>query len=241
MKVENNNSYGTVNYESYTAIKRVPGFSEQDGKIRENLNDETKLIKNLYHDFSEFNPLNFRGAYIQSKIQAVSQEQGNSVNFTSGTAFSLGEYSGQDVMVRIGDGSVNMSWGTELIGSSYVKKFNDTVRSLLNGNVDENGIPDLSKLTREQISILDKVRKQHETVIMKMGGVDQYESIRKIGESFDYLIRVSNGQMPDTSLSPEDQINIKAGLEKIGIDTSRPFYISGQKLHFSGEGALERD
>jgi hypothetical protein len=241
MRVENNNSYAAVNYQDYADIKRVASFSKQDGPNKESLDDESRQIKNVYHDFKKFIPLNFRGAYIQSQIQAASLNQKNSINLSSGTTFSLGEYSGQDVMISIGDSSVNMSWGTEPIGSSYVKKFNDTIRSLLKGNVDENGVPDLSKLTRQQISVLDKVTKKHETVIMKMGGVDQYESIRKIGESFDYLIRVSNSQMPEASLSLEDQINTLAGLEKIGIDTSNPFYINDQKLYFSKGGVLERD
>lgn len=60
---------------------------------------------------------------------------------------------------------------------------------------DENGISDLSKLTREQVAELRKMERDHEQTIMQMGGAEQYESVLRIGESFDYLIRIANGQM----------------------------------------------
>lgn len=225
-------------YQGYAANKRVPNFSPQDSLYQESLKDESKKLKNVYRDFSEFNPMNFRGAYIRSKIQAASQSQDNSINLTPGTALSLGEYSGKDVMLRIGDSSVSMSWGSDPMGSEYVKKFNDTLRSLLNGAVDENGIPDMSKLTREQLAVLKKIQKNHQSMISDLGGVEQYESIRRIGESFDALIRIANGQMPRAALSHDDHVNIKAGLEKAGIDTSSPFTVNGQKFYFTEGGTL---
>jgi len=99
-------------------------------------------------------------------------------------------------------------------------------------------IPDLSKLTREQVAELREIERGHEWTIMQMGGVEQYESIRRIGESFDHLIRIANGQMPMASLSPDMYEKIKAGLEMVGIDTSKPFYVNGQKFIFTEGGAL---
>ena len=239
LRVEANNAYASVMYQGYAANKRVPNFAPQDSLYQESLKDESKQLKNVYHDFSQFNPMNFLGtAYIRSKIMESSQSQENSINLTPGTTLSLGEYSGQDVILSIGDSSVSMSWGSNPIGSAYVKKFNETINRMLNGQRDENGIPDLSKLTREQVAELRKIARDHEWTIMQMGGVEQYESIWRIGESFDYLIRIANGQMPMASLSPDMYEKIKAGLDKMGIDTSKPFYVNGQKFTFTEGGAL---
>jgi len=227
-----------LGYHDHMADKGVPNFSPQDSLLQESLTDEPRKLKNVYYDPRELNPLNFRGAYVRSKIQSVSQSQDNSINLTPGTVLSLGKYSGKDVTLHIEDSSVSMSWGSDPMGSEYVNKFNDTLRRLLNGAVDENGIPDMSKLSKEQLAVLEKIQKNHQSMIVSLGGVEQYEYIRRIGESFDALIRVANGQMPRAALSHEDHLNIKAGLEMVGIDTSRPFYINGQKFYFSEGGSL---
>ncbi len=228
-------------YQGNTANKRVPNFKPQDSMYEESLKDESKHLKNVYYDFSEFNPLNFKGTYMRSKIEGFSenQNQENSINLTPGTKVSLGEHAGKDVALCIGESSVSMSWGSEPMGSAYVKKFNDTLRSLLNGVVDENGVPDMSKLTKEQQSVLDNIQTNHQSMIMKLGGVEQYETICKMGESFDALIRVANGQMPKAAISPDMHENIKAGLEKVGIDTTKPFTVNGQKFYFSEGGVLK--
>ncbi len=228
-------------YQGNTVKKRVPDFKPQDSMYEESLKDESKQLKNVYYDFSEFNPLNFKGAYMRSKIEGSSenQNQENSINLTNGTTVNFGEYSGRDVTLCIGESSVSMSWGSSPIGSAYIKKINDTIKGMLNGERDENGIPDLSKLTREQVAIIFNMEKVHTKNVMKLGGVKQYETICKMGESFDALIRVANGQMPKAAISPDMHENIKAGLEKVGIDTTKPFTVNGQKFYFSEGGVLK--
>lgn len=214
------------------ATKKSPRFSEQNSVYENNLKDDTKQLKKVYHDFREFNPVNFvRTAYqFPKNLSSTSSIEDNSINLTPGTTLNLGNYSGQDVVLRIGNDSVGMSWGSSPIGNDDVKQFNDTLHRMLNGAVTETGAPDVSKLTKEQCAILSKMGHDSSKIVEQMGGIRQYEAIRHIGESFDLLIRVANGQMPMASLSPDNHVNIKAGLEKVGIDTSRPFYVNGQKF-----------
>lgn len=239
LRVEAYNTYASIIYQGNKVNKRMPNFAPQDSLYAESLNDESKQLKNVYYDVSEFNPLNFLcTAYISSKAIESAQVQENSINLTPGTTVSLGEYSGQDVVLHVGDSSISMFWGSNPIGSDYSKRITDYINQMINYAVDKYGFPDMSKLTKEQVAQIWKIEKNQQNVIYKLGGPEEYDYLTKIGGAVDCLIRVANGQMPMASLSHDVYEKIKTGLDKMGIDTSRPFYVNGQKFVFSEDGVL---
>jgi hypothetical protein len=73
MRVESNNSYATM-YQGYSASKRAGALHPQDNVFQDSMVDESMCLKDVvYHDFSEFNPMNFLGtAYIRSKVMESS-------------------------------------------------------------------------------------------------------------------------------------------------------------------------
>jgi len=44
--------------------------------------------------------------------------------------------------------------------------------------------------------------------------------------------------MPKAALDPILHENIKDGLDRMGVDTSKPFYVNGRKFYFTEGGAL---
>jgi len=238
MRIEAGNAQAAATYKRHAVSKKLSEFFQQDSFFREILNDESKRLKDVFYSPSEFNPINFKGPYITPEIPPTAQTGENSIILTPGTVIRMGTYSGKELALHVGDSSVGMYWGSEPIGFEHVIMVNNLIRRFLNGAVDENGIPDISMLTRAQVEVLNRTAMQHDSVVMKLGGLTQYEYIRKAGEAFDALIRVANGQMPRAALSPDTHRQIKAGLEMAGIDTSRPFYVNGRKFYFTAAGGL---
>lgn len=229
--VIDNNTNSPVVYKGYTPLtKKMPVFAPEDSKFQEALKDASKQLMNVYRDPEELMPGNYSATPYTYLKTDPSQNQENSINLTPGSTISFGQYLGKDLTLRIGNSSVSMYWGSDPIGAAANERLNDTIRTMLKGAVNEGGAPDMTKLTKEQNAILDKISYANDAIITQMGGIEQYESIRKMGESFDLLIRVANGQMPPIAAPVDDEI--KAGLAKLGIDTSKPVYVNGQKILF---------
>ncbi|HOQ07387.1 MAG TPA: hypothetical protein PK127_01170 [Clostridiales bacterium] len=238
MRIEAGNAHATAAYQIHPVGKRLPDCFQKDAFFREILNDESKKLKGVFYSADEFNPVNFKGPYITPEIPPEALNAENSIILVPGTVISMGVYSGKELTLRVGGSYVGMHWDSEPIGSEHVKKVNDMIRRFLNGVVDENGIPDISKLTRSQVAALNRIEREHHSVVMKLGGPKQYEHIRRAGEALDALIRVANGQMPGAALSPDTHLQIRAALEMAGIDTSKPFYVNGRKFYFTAGGGL---
>lgn len=239
MRITDNNSYMSVAYERKLNNKKTPNIKVKDTMFQDIANDETKKIKDVYYDYSEIDPRTYLGkAYLGLKAQSSAPDKENSITLTPGTTVSLGKYSGHSVIMHITDNSTSLSYGSNPIGSDYVALFNTTIRRMLNGTVDQNGIPDMSKLTREQNIELLNLEKNHEKTISELGGPEEYDSFNKVASAIDCLIRVANGQMPGAAISPDVHQDIKIGLEEMGIDTSKSFYVNGQKFIFSTGNVL---
>lgn len=203
------------------------------------LQDESKRIKYAYTSAGEYldaiDVMHSVPFLKKEDIVGSSEYVENSLTLVPGSSFSLGTYSGDDVVLTIGASSCSLSWGNVPLGTAYVQKVNELIRQML-PETDANGVPDLSKLTKEQVAILKRMESEQNDVTIRLGGVNESEILHKIAEHFGSLIRFANRQGP--YLSSESSQMVKLGLEKAGIDTTKPFYINGQKLEFSNEGVI---
>jgi len=241
-------------------IDGSPNFSIMYQKNSENKKIATLVPKNeAFHDYLDVNHLqdeskrlNYAYTSAREYLDAMAELHStpflkkedilessahveNSLILVPGSSISLGTYYGEDVILTIGTSSCSLSWGNVPLGTAYVQKVNELIRKMI-PDTDANGVPDLSKLTKEQVAILKRMESEQNDVIIRLGGVNEYEILHKIAEHFGSLIRFANGQIPN--LSKESSQIFKLGLEKAGIDTTKPFYINGQKLEFSNEGVI---
>ena len=239
MRVESNNSYATMS-QGYSASKRAAALHPQDNVFQDSMVDESMRLKDVvYHDFSEFNPMNFLGtAYIRSKVMGSSYGQENSINLTPGERISLGKYSGENLYLEVRDSSCNIAWGSTPVGDDYNRRITDVINKMIGGAVDENGFPDMTKLTKEQNEIIHRMEMTHQWAVTQLGGPAEYDHLCRISDAIDQLIRIANGQMPKAALDPILHENIKDGLDRMGVDTSKPFYVNGRKFYFTEGGAL---
>ncbi|WP_047980189.1 hypothetical protein [Ornithinibacillus contaminans] len=167
------------------------------------------------------------------EIKSTFSDQESALALTPGTKIKLSSYTNPAVYVTVEKESVSISTDTTPLGRAYVNEFNTTVREMLNVT-NSNEIPDLSKLSKEDLAIVKQMQQEHADAVKGIGGEKQYQSLHAIAESLDDFIRFANGQ--SHSVSVEDHENIKSGLEMMGIDTSQPFYINGNKIEYGENG-----
>lgn len=170
------------------------------------------------------------------KLENDLTQQENSLTLTPGTKIKLSTHTNPEVYITVEKDSVSFSTDKTLLGSAYVDLFNQTVRELLNVT-DPNEIPDLSKLSREDLVTVKQMQKYRNDAIKGIGD-EQYELLHTIAESLDNFIRFANGQSPWVAVDNHQEI--RSGLEMMGIDTSQPFYINGNKLKFDEEGLVRK-
>lgn len=167
------------------------------------------------------------------EIKSTFSDQEKALTLAPGTKIKLSSHTNPAVYVTVEKDSVSISTDTTPLGRAYVNEFNKTVREMLNVT-NSNEIPDLSKLSKEDLAIVKQMQQEHAEAVKGIGGEKQYQFLHSIAESLDDFIRFANGQSP--SIAVEDHKRIKSGLEMMGIDTSQPFYINGNKIEYGEKG-----
>lgn len=203
------------------------------------LKDESKKIRFAYTSAQAFleakEQLHSTPFLTEDEIVKSSNALENSLTLVPGNSIHLTSATNEKIVLSVGTRSCTISYGTTSLGAAYVQKINDLIRKML-PQTDPNKPPDLSLLTKEQLAILKRMENEQYLAATKIGGVHEYEVFHKIAESFGSLIRFANEQI---SSIPQDSIQyIKLGLEKAGIDTTKPFYINGQKLQFDHDNRI---
>lgn len=205
------------------------------------LQNEANQLSFAYTDGKEFiremEQLNAIPFLTEEALANKLLEQENALTLTPGTRLYLGADSGQDIFLTVGSNGISLSTGRTALGSAYVEEKNKLIREMLNVT-DPNEVPDLSKLTKEDLETLKNMEEAFQQAVSQLGGSQQYEALNKIAESFGSLIRYANGQA--SFIPVEYNGAIKDGLEKAGIDTTQPFYVNGQKLMFNEYGILTK-
>lgn len=159
--------------------------------------------------------------------------QENALTLIPGTKIKLSSHANPEVYVTVEEDSVSISTDTTPLGSAYVDALNKTVRKMLNVT-NSSEIPDLSKLSKGDLAIVKQMQKDHTDAVKGIGGDEEYHLLHTITASLDNFIRFANGQSPWVAVNNHEKI--KSGLEMMGIDTSQPFYINGNKLEFDEDG-----
>lgn len=203
------------------------------------LQDESKKIKFAYTSAQDFleamEQLHNTPFLTEDEIFRSRSNFKNSLTLVPGKSITLTTATNEKIQLSVGTHSCTISYGTTPMGTAYVQKINELIRKML-PQTDPNQPPDLSLLTREQLAILKRMENEQYLAATKLGGVHEYEVLHKIAESFGSLIRFANGQIP--GIPQDSRKYIKLGLEKAGIDTTKPFYINGQKLQFDYDGQI---
>ncbi|MFB4165797.1 hypothetical protein ACE1TI_18860 [Alteribacillus sp. JSM 102045] len=172
-----------------------------------------------------------------NELKNTLSQQENSLTLAPGTKIKLSPYTSPEVYVTVERDSVTISTDKTPLGSAYVDTFNKTVRKMLNVS-DSNEIPDLSKLSKEDLAIVKQMQKHHTDAVKGIGGDDEYHLLHTIAESLDNFIRFANEQSPWVAI--ENHEEVKLGLEMMGIDTNQPFYVNGSKLKFDEDGLVRK-
>ncbi|QDP39462.1 hypothetical protein [Radiobacillus deserti] len=169
-------------------------------------------------------------------INTLSDEK-NALTLTPGTKIKLAAYRNPEVYVTVKEDSVHISTDKTALGSAYVDAFNSTVRKMLYVT-DSNEIPDLSKLSKEDLAIVKQMQNEHTDAVKGIGGDEEYQFLHTIAESLGNFIRFANGQSPWVAVQNHEEI--KKGLEMMGIDTSQAFYVNGSSLYVGEDGLVRK-
>lgn len=200
----------TVTMNSYGSISdlmRLRKESREKDEFKPTLSQKTVYYSTDIFIHSEFIDASKISKGLNSSKKVSNIEASNQIDFRSGKPIKLGEYNGETIEIR-----------------DY---------SAFGGIIDSSlAIPDLlvSKPGQQQNSI----EKRASELASKLTS-SQIAEISSISWAFNTFAKVAEGKMAIQSVPENMHKAVKLGLEKMGVDLSKPFAINGEEFYIRGD------